>query len=86
MSRNRLIVASFVLSAMVTCAPRLCQAQPKPNILVIMADDVGWMNVASYGGDVMGARVPSAAIRGQPGKAASARRAWSAGLARSVVA
>ena len=42
MSRNQLIVASFILFAMATCAPRLCQAQTKPNILVIMADDVGY--------------------------------------------
>ena len=29
----------------------------KPNILVIMADDVGWMNVSSYGGDIMGVKM-----------------------------
>jgi hypothetical protein len=28
----------------------------KPNILVIMGDDVGWMNVASYGGDILGSK------------------------------
>ena len=31
----------------------------KPNILVIMGDDVGWMNVSSYGGDVMGVKTPN---------------------------
>jgi hypothetical protein len=51
-----LIGASFILLAMVTVAPGLCQAQTKPNILVIMADGVGWMNVASNGGDVMGVK------------------------------
>ena len=30
----------------------------KPNILVIMGDDVGWMNVSAYGGDIMGVRTP----------------------------
>lgn len=24
-----------------------------------MADDVGWMNVASYGGDIMGVKTPN---------------------------
>jgi arylsulfatase len=33
-------------------------AQP-PNVLVIMADDVGWMNVSSYGGDIMGTTTPN---------------------------
>jgi len=35
------------------------QAADKPNILVIMADDVGWMNVSSYGGDIMGVKTPN---------------------------
>ena len=26
----------------------------KPNIVVIFGDDIGWMNVSSYGGDIMG--------------------------------
>jgi arylsulfatase A-like enzyme len=54
-----MIGVSFILLAMVAFAPRLCQAQSKPNILVIMADDTGWMNVASYGGDVMGVKTPN---------------------------
>ena len=59
MYRKPLIGASFILLAMATCAPRLCQAQVEPNILVIMADDVGWMNVSAYGGDIMGVRTPN---------------------------
>jgi arylsulfatase len=31
----------------------------QPNILVIMADDIGWMNVSSYGGDIMGVQTPN---------------------------
>ena len=34
-------------------------AQSQPNILVIMGDDVGWMNVSAYGGDIMGVRTPN---------------------------
>jgi arylsulfatase len=29
-------------------------ASAKPNIIVIMGDDVGWSNLGCYGGDVMG--------------------------------
>jgi arylsulfatase len=31
----------------------------KPNILVIMGGDIGWMNVSSYGGDIMGVTTPN---------------------------
>ena len=35
------------------------QAPGRPNILVIFGDDVGWMNVSSYGGDIMGVQTPN---------------------------
>ena len=38
------------------------QAQPqpgKPNILVIFGDDIGYMNVSAYGGDIMGVQTPN---------------------------
>ena len=31
-----------------TAAPAAAQQQQKPNILVIMGDDVGWFNVGAY--------------------------------------
>ena len=34
-------------------------AQAKPNILVIFGDDIGWMNVSSYGSDIMGVSTPN---------------------------
>lgn len=34
-------------------------ADKPPNILVIFGDDVGWMNVSSYGGDIMGVKTPN---------------------------
>ena len=42
-------------------ASRTAQAKEgrRPNILVIMADDVGWMNVSCFGGDLMGGRTPN---------------------------
>jgi len=39
-------------------APVLAQ-ESKPNILVIFGDDVGWMNVSSFGSDIMGVKTPN---------------------------
>ena len=34
-------------------------ADAPPNIQAIFDDDVGWMNVSVYGGDIMGVRTPN---------------------------
>ncbi|HEY6511771.1 MAG TPA: hypothetical protein VI032_07315 [Burkholderiaceae bacterium] len=39
----------------------------KPNIVVIFGDDIGYMNVSSYGGDIMGSKTPTSTA--SPGKA-----------------
>lgn len=39
-------------------APVLAK-ESKPNILVIFGDDVGWMNVSSFGSDFMGVKTPN---------------------------
>jgi len=39
--------------------PPSTQAADPPNILVIMADDVGWMNVSCFGGDILGVSTPN---------------------------
>jgi len=31
----------------------------RPNIVVIFGDDVGWMNLSSYGGDILGVQTPN---------------------------
>jgi arylsulfatase A-like enzyme len=31
----------------------------KPNILMIMADDIGWFNVSAYNHGIMGYRTPN---------------------------
>ena len=40
-------------------SPVSAQQADKANILVIFGDDVGWMNVSSYGGDIMGVQTPN---------------------------
>ncbi|MCX7111243.1 MAG: arylsulfatase [Proteobacteria bacterium] len=37
----------------------LYAADKQPNILVIFGDDVGWMNVSSFGGDILGVKTPN---------------------------
>src|SRR5262249_42902676 len=34
-------------------------AQPKPNILVIMGDDVGWFNIGAYHQGIMSGKTPN---------------------------
>ncbi|CAN7515930.1 arylsulfatase [Bosea sp. LjRoot90] len=40
-------------------APRTSTAGRKPNILMIMADDIGWFNVSAYNHGMMGYRTPN---------------------------
>src|SRR5262249_35051857 len=35
------------------------EAEPKPNILVIMADDIGYWNISAYNRGMMGYRTPN---------------------------
>jgi arylsulfatase len=50
LSGSSLVAASVMLNAGVTTAAQAQQAAPsgKPNILVIMGDDIGWENLGSY--------------------------------------
>lgn len=52
--RNRLLIltAAILLGSQVF-------AQKKPNILVIMADDIGWFNTSAYNDGMMGYRTPN---------------------------
>ncbi|MFM8220634.1 MAG: sulfatase-like hydrolase/transferase, partial [Planctomycetaceae bacterium] len=60
MSRVRIFcLVLFVLGLGTSCSSLLAAEPSRPNIVVIMGDDVGWMNVSSYGGDIMGVRTPN---------------------------
>lgn len=52
-----LCLCSIVFGALST--PVLAQSKPPPNILVIFGDDIGYMNVSSFGGDIMGVQTPN---------------------------
>ena len=63
MKKRKLIMLTMVALAASLFLCRFsayAQSQPaKPNILVIFGDDVGWMNVSSYGGDILGVKTPN---------------------------
>src|SRR5262245_54891710 len=63
--------AAFVVTSWKTAAPTLSAAPPaaapvqqaaagrKPNILMIMGDDIGWFNASAYNRGMMGFRTPN---------------------------
>jgi arylsulfatase A-like enzyme len=59
MIRLTIFAASLMASALTMFAGPLA-AQEGPSILVISGDDIGWISVSSYGGDIMGVQMPNA--------------------------
>src|SRR6476661_8071548 len=60
MTRNIVLVLLAVLtSMMLTLVAAVAQPQQKPNILVIMGDDIGYWNISAYNRGMMGYRTPN---------------------------
>jgi arylsulfatase A-like enzyme len=58
--RNSLLGAlALVGAATMTSAPAMAQQQQKPNILVIMGDDIGMWNIGAYHRGMMAGRTPN---------------------------
>jgi arylsulfatase A-like enzyme len=55
----RRLVGSVAALTLLTAAPARAQTKEPLNILVIFGDDVGYMNVSSFGGDIMGVATPN---------------------------
>src|SRR5579863_6045134 len=53
---NWAATSSLVLTALI---PAPAAAQQKPNILVIMGDDVGWFNIGAYHQGMMSGKTPN---------------------------
>lgn len=53
---RRLLAATLTLAV---CAMAQAQSKAPPNIMVIMGDDIGYTNISSYGGDIMGVQTPN---------------------------
>ena len=54
----RATLAGMLVAACLTYAAA-ADEPAKPNILVIFGDDIGWFNVSSYSGDLMGVPTPN---------------------------
>lgn len=52
-------VNQFILLSMLCLTTMFSYAQKKPNILVIMGDDIGWFNPSCYNRGMMGFRTPN---------------------------
>src|SRR6266849_5955750 len=56
--RRTLVIALAALAVMLSPVSAVAQQQP-PNILVIMADDIGYWNISAYNRGMMGYRTPN---------------------------
>ena len=63
MSRKRvkcgLVAASAALLVLGAALPAQAQDAKKPNIVVIMGDDVGWFNIGAYHQGIMSGKTPN---------------------------
>ncbi len=61
MNISRYVTAAFAVVAIGAFAPGPASAQggKKPNIVMIMGDDIGWFNVGAYNQGIMGGRTPN---------------------------
>jgi arylsulfatase A-like enzyme len=55
--RGLLVLVALFTAAALMVAP--AAAQPKPNIIMIMGDDIGWFNIGAYHQGMMAARTPN---------------------------
>src|ERR1700732_1188826 len=88
MKANRIGVGSLVLLAVVlrTAAPALAQ-EKKPNIVVIMGDDIGMWNIGAYHRGMMAGRTPNLDKLAKEGMVVTdhyAEASWPAGRANFI--
>ena len=57
--RTGTISATLATLCLATATPALAQDAAKPNILVIMADDIGYWNISAYNRGMMGYHTPN---------------------------
>lgn len=53
------LVLAIAVSGIIMLDAPAAMAAEKPNIVVIMGDDVGWSNLGAYGGDIPGVPTPN---------------------------
>ncbi len=67
MKKTLFCVAALTSLAFVPAVYAAEPAKTQPNILVIFGDDIGYQNVSSFGGDIMGVQTPNIDRIGQEG-------------------
>src|SRR5437667_10368621 len=85
-----LAISSFLLAgAITTCAQTTAGTAKKPNILVIMGDDIGYWNLSTYNQGMMGYRAPNVdSIANNNGRCCSRFNApmdWRCGRSRTLL-
>jgi arylsulfatase len=55
----RLAMLASCAAAMMAGSPATAQQQQKPNIVVIMGDDIGYWNIGAYHQGMMAGRTPN---------------------------
>ena len=58
MKRGTALLAASLLALLGAVAPNFALAQSKPNIVVIMGDDIGMWNIGAYHRGLMAGRTP----------------------------
>jgi arylsulfatase A-like enzyme len=53
------MLATCIAAAVAVGLPAAAQQQAKPNIVVIMADDIGWSNIGAYNMGIMAGKTPN---------------------------
>src|SRR5262245_40899595 len=59
MTGRSILLAAFPTVPIASAPASAQQQQPKPNILVIMGDDIGYWNISAYNRGQMGYRTPN---------------------------
>lgn len=57
--RSGALLLALLVAAALGAGPALAQSDAKPNILVIMGDDIGWFNIGAYHRGMMAGKTPN---------------------------
>jgi hypothetical protein len=59
LEKLNIVISAFLVVLGLAAAPPVSAQEKKPNILVIMGDDVGWFNIGAYDRGIMSGKTPN---------------------------